>query len=316
MSIQFWLGLIALASMIPYAGHAFYRVGLQTGQFSSHSDDALRSGAVVSGAGSGARQEPGEELAHERVHELGEGPDGLWDGANGAALSAAIIAPSLLLAVTLWGEWHSGFTTALWLTAVSCLVVFAVICLLWREAVSLQPLIASYGVLLAATAVATSVLIEPTPQEEAINLGGWSFVHIVLAEATYGTLSVAAACGLALWIQERALKRRSPTPLAASFPSVAELDRLQIRLLIGTELLLALGVLTGMAAAWSHYGHLLTMDHKTILSFASFLVIAVLLLVHRFAGLRGRRAARFAILAYLLMGLAYPGVKFVTDVVL
>ncbi len=33
-------------------------------------------------------------------------------------------------------------------------------------------------------------------------------------------------------------------------------------------------------------------------------------------GIRGRRAARWALLAYLLLTLAYPGVKFVTDVLM
>ena len=32
--------------------------------------------------------------------------------------------------------------------------------------------------------------------------------------------------------------------------------------------------------------------------------------------IRGRRAARIVLLAYLLLTLAYPGVKFVTDVIL
>jgi ABC-type uncharacterized transport system permease subunit len=40
------------------------------------------------------------------------------------------------------------------------------------------------------------------------------------------------------------------------------------------------------------------------------------LAAHFWIGIRGRRAARIVLLAYLLITLAYPGVKFVTDVVL
>ena len=48
----------------------------------------------------------------------------------------------------------------------------------------------------------------------------------------------------------------------------------------------------------------------------AFVVIAALLIVHQRTGLRGQRAARVVLLAYLLLTLAYPGVKFVTDVMM
>jgi ABC-type uncharacterized transport system permease subunit len=53
-----------------------------------------------------------------------------------------------------------------------------------------------------------------------------------------------------------------------------------------------------------------------LLAIAAFLVLAGLLLAQRRWGLRGRRAARYVLVVYLLLTLAYPGVKFVTDVIL
>jgi ABC-type uncharacterized transport system permease subunit len=79
---------------------------------------------------------------------------------------------------------------------------------------------------------------------------------------------------------------------------------------------LALGLLSGMAAAHFLGGSLLPFDHKTLLSVAAFVVIGFLLLARYRNGIRGRRAARLALLAYLLLTLAYPGVKFVTDVLI
>jgi ABC-type uncharacterized transport system permease subunit len=61
---------------------------------------------------------------------------------------------------------------------------------------------------------------------------------------------------------------------------------------------------------------LLVFDHKTVFSLLAFLVIGILLLLHRVSGLRGRRAARIALLGYLLLTLAYPGVKVVTQIIL
>jgi ABC-type uncharacterized transport system permease subunit len=71
-----------------------------------------------------------------------------------------------------------------------------------------------------------------------------------------------------------------------------------------------------MAAEYFERGRLLVFDHKTTLSIAAFIAIGVLLAAHRFTGVRGQQAARGILLAYLLLTLAYPGVKFVTDVLI
>jgi ABC-type uncharacterized transport system permease subunit len=63
-------------------------------------------------------------------------------------------------------------------------------------------------------------------------------------------------------------------------------------------------------------GHLLKLDHKTVLTVAAFVVIGGLLFAHFKSGLRGRKAARVVLLAYLLLTLGYPGVKLVTDVLM
>ncbi len=49
---------------------------------------------------------------------------------------------------------------------------------------------------------------------------------------------------------------------------------------------------------------------------AAFLVLAALLIGHFRAGVRGRQAARYVLVGYLLLTLGYPGVKFVTEILL
>ena len=51
----------------------------------------------------------------------------------------------------------------------------------------------------------------------------------------------------------------------------------------------------------------------TIVAGGIFLLLGFL---HHRTGLRGQRAARLILIAYLLVTLAYPGVKFVTDVLM
>jgi ABC-type uncharacterized transport system permease subunit len=104
--------------------------------------------------------------------------------------------------------------------------------------------------------------------------------------------------------------------LAALLPSVADAERLQIQLLGISGIVLGLGLLTGAATQYVENGDLMEFNHKTVLALAAFVVIVLLLAVHHRTGVRGRRATRFVLLAYLLLTLAYPGVKFVTDVIL
>ena len=75
-------------------------------------------------------------------------------------------------------------------------------------------------------------------------------------------------------------------------------------------------IVTGMGAQYALDGSLVELNHKTILTGAAFLVIGALLLARRIWGMRGRRAARVVLIGYLLLTLAYPGVKFVTDVLI
>ena len=71
-----------------------------------------------------------------------------------------------------------------------------------------------------------------------------------------------------------------------------------------------------MALRYSEVGSLLAFDHKTILTITAFTLIAGVLLLHFRTGMRGRKVARLALAAYLLLTLGYPGVKFVTDILL
>ena len=112
------------------------------------------------------------------------------------------------------------------------------------------------------------------------------------------------------------MKNRQPTKVTALLPSVAAAEIMQVRLLIATEIILGLGITTGMTSQFLETGILLEFSHKTLFSTIAFIVIGALLLIHFRTGMRGRRASRYALIAYLMVTLGYPGVKFVTDVVI
>jgi ABC-type uncharacterized transport system permease subunit len=230
------------------------------------------------------------------------------------ALLLAAAGPLLWALTQIAGRWHTGFSTALWVTIATCMLLFIGLCLITRSAWRLSPLLLPY--LLAVGAFATLSQDAPAPLLRGGAPGPWIDLHIGMSVVTYALLTMAAVASLAAFLQQRALKAKRPTPLTRFLPSIAESEGLQVRLLAACELVLGAGLATGMAVLYYEQGVALRFDHKILLSFAAFLVVGGLLLAHAWSGVRGRTAARLVLIAYLLLTLAYPGVKFVTDVLL
>jgi len=237
---------------------------------------------------------------------------GRRDAVFWALLAAAVVGPVCVSLVQLVDAWNTGLSMALWISIAASMVIFAGLCVMAREAWRLTPILLPYLCLLAILAV----IWAQVPAEQALDVAfeGWLVVHIATAVVTYALATLAAVAAAAVFLQERALKRKQTG--MAGLPSIVDGELLQVGLLVAGEVVLGAGILTGMALGYLMTGSLLPFDHKTILSLLAFLVIGLLLLVHFRTGLRGQRAARVVLLAYLLITLAYPGVKFVTDVLI
>lgn len=239
-----------------------------------------------------------------------DGRDALFYG----VLLLAAIGPALWSSVQLSSAWQTGFAMSLWITIAATMALFLGLVAVTRQAWRLTPLLLPYLLLLGILATIWERAPErPIPRAAPV---AWLDAHIVFAIATYGLVTLAAVAGAAVFLQERALKAKRPTALTRLLPAVSDSEALEIRLLYAAEAVLALGVITGVATQRFLSHSSLALDNKTLFSLAAFAVIAALLLARHFSGLRGRRVARWALIAYLLLTLAYPGVKFVTDVLL
>ena len=238
------------------------------------------------------------------------GPDPLfW-----AAVAVAVAGPGAYSVVLLGGGWPTGLAAALWVSVAVSMVLFAVLVAVSREAWRLRPLLLPYLILLGLIAVVWGRV----PAQAVLTAApdAWLGLHIAASVATYGLCTLAAVAAAAAFLQERALKGKRPTALSRVLPSISDASLLQVRLLAVSEAVLALGIATGMARGYLSSGRWLQFDHKTLLSGLAFLAIGALLVLHYRSGLRGQRAARLVLVAYLLLTLAYPGVKFVTDVLI
>lgn len=230
-----------------------------------------------------------------------------------AATAVAIAGPASWSFLQVEGTWRTGLSVALWFTVAATMAMFAVVAALSRQGWRLAPLLLPYLLLLAIVALVWQRAPE-RPMAPANH--AWLEIHIVVSVATYALATLAAVTGLSVFLQERAMKLRQPTALTRHLPSIADGELLLVRLLMVAGAVLLLDLLTGMSIQYLKAGTLMRLEHKTLLSLLSFFVIVGLLAAHYRSGVRGRRAARYVLLGYLLLTLAYPGVKFVTDVVI
>lgn len=240
---------------------------------------------------------------------------GGWSPAVRVSLVLASLGPVVWVTALLSGHWQTGLSATLWVSIAATALLFGGAAVPskrnWRLAALLMPFLSVLGLL----ASLVRGVEAPAPLAGQVP-AAWLDLHIVVSVLTYALLTLAAVASLATFLQERALKRKAPTQLTRNLPSVAESEVLAGRLLLMSETVLGLGLATGMATQYFETGALLVLSHKTLLSLLAFALIGLLLVGHRVCGVRGRVAARVVLLAYLLLTLAYPGVKFVTQVLL
>jgi ABC-type uncharacterized transport system permease subunit len=211
-------------------------------------------------------------------------------------------------------QWRTGISVALWLSIAISLGLFVIVSAVTRPALRLTPVLAAYLLILAVLALAWRN--EPMRPLSGLAPPPWLVVHIALAVLAYSLLTLAAVASAAVAIRERALKAKSSAAFVRRLPAVAEGEALQLRLLIGAAVMLAAAVLTGTVITWIEHRVPFRLDHKTVLSVGGLVLTLGLIVMRRRRAISVRRVAHYILIAYLLVTLAYPGVKFVTDVLI
>jgi ABC-type uncharacterized transport system permease subunit len=229
-------------------------------------------------------------------------------------LCVGVAGPLLWVIMAFSNGWQTGLSPTLWLAVTTILCFYAPIVAVSREAYRLSALLFPYLILLGLIATAAlNQAGQPLLGEAPV---GWVYLHIAFSLATYALLTLAAIAAVSTFLQDRALKNKKVTTLSSALPTLSGGESLEIKLLGLTALILGVGLISGMAVQYFDTGELLVFSHKVFLSFFTFLIVIILLWVRNRTGLRGRKAARLVLLAFLMLTFAYPGVKFVTDVLI
>ena len=116
----------------------------------------------------------------------------------------ALAGPLALVSVLFSGTWQTNLSASLWMTIAVSMALFAVFCRVQRGAWRLAPLLGPYLVILGLIATASSHA--PSQAVLAGVESWWIKSHILVSVTTYALVTLAAIAGLAVLLQERALK--------------------------------------------------------------------------------------------------------------
>jgi ABC-type uncharacterized transport system permease subunit len=138
--------------------------------------------------------------------------------------------------------------------------------------------------------------------------------HIAIALFSFAILSLAAAQALLLTIQERLLRSPKFSARLAFLPPLTTMEQLLFQMIGLGFVLLTITLITGAIFVDDLFAQHLV--HKTVLSFAGWIVFGTLLWGRWRYGWRGRRATQLTLIGACVLALAYFGSKFVLEVVL
>lgn len=116
-------------------------------------------------------------------------------------------------------------------------------------------------------------------------------VHVTANLVGMGLFVLAGAAGVFYLVQERQLKAKHSRGIATRLPPLDALDHTEHRLLLAGFPLLTLGVVTGAIVLHGLSGTSTPDVMRSVLAYATWLLLGGVLLLRAVAGWRGRRAA-------------------------
>jgi len=149
-------------------------------------------------------------------------------------------------------------------------------------------------------------------------------LHLFFGMLAYSLFVVATFHALLISSVERRLHAAHATAQSGAWlegplrdvPPLLSLERLVFRLIGAAFAVLTVTFVVGIAYSESFLGRAMRFDHKTLFVVLSWLVFALLLAGRWLYGWRGRTALRWTLTGFIMLMLAYPGSRFVLEVIL
>ncbi len=230
--------------------------------------------------------------------------------------------------------WRFGFALALSAT------MWLAVALFWFESF-VVPLISVWLVILPLAALCAllplafpgSVALGRLSGADGGGYSPWLPIHLAVALAAYGLLTIAAVHAVFMAALDRWLHRTRGTAwpgadasgesrgrieetMLGPLPPLLTMERILFRLISVGFALLTLTVLTGIVFSEALFDKPIRFDHKTIFTLIAWATFAALLIGRVVRGWRGRLALSWTLGGFAMLFLAYAGSRFVLEVVL
>jgi len=140
-------------------------------------------------------------------------------------------------------------------------------------------------------------------------------LHLVAGMLAYSLFAVAMLHAVLISMVERQL-HSSPARVARDLPPLLSLERLVFRLTGAAFVVLTATFAVGVMYSESIAGKAMKFDHKTVFIVLSWVIFGGLLFGRWLYGWRGRTAFRWTLAGFIALMLAYPGSRFVLEVIL
>jgi ABC-type uncharacterized transport system permease subunit len=140
-------------------------------------------------------------------------------------------------------------------------------------------------------------------------------LHLVVGMLAYSLFVVATLHAVLISVVERRL-HSAPTVIDPATPPLLTLETWVFRLTAAAFIVLTVTLVVGVAYSESLFGKAMRFDHKTLFVLLSWLTFGGLLAGRWRYGWRGRTALRWTVSGFVMLMLAYPGSRFVLEVIL
>ena len=217
--------------------------------------------------------------------------------------------------IAMQNGWDPGVAAALRLSIFFTVFWFAILCATSKTASKLAVFVLPYLTILSFAVLSLNILDSQNTIDKEIS-SGWISFHILMSLSTYATISLATMAASSVFLSQLSIKNKRSNIFINYLPAINEADRLQTSLLVISLFVLFIGILTGMTVEYLKSGKVISIDHKTILSFCTLALISSLLVTNKLFGLRGRFLSRLILVAYFLISLGYLGVKVISQYLL
>ena len=230
---------------------------------------------------------------------------------------AAILVPLALQALALYPEIFAARELRFGFAQALSVMMFLAVLMCWIEGFFF-PVDALYVILFAASAVCAPL---PAFFAGRVSTDAVSFefrLHLVAGMLAYSLFTVAMLHALLIARVESRLHEASAGldgPLGR-LPPLLSLERLVFALIGAAFAVLTVTLALGIAYSEAFIGRAMRFEHKTVFVVLSWLIFGLLLVGRWRYGWRGRTALRWTVSGFVALMLAYPGSRFVLEVLL